>query len=380
MKNAEPFEIHVSDETLSDLYDRLQRSRWPVPEESDWQHGTSADYLHGIVSYWRDGYDWRAQEQQINRFSQWRTTTGDRLHFLMEPGSGRNPAPLLICHGWPGSITEFLDVVEPLAHPERFGGSEADAFTVVAPHLPGYGFSDAPGQHLTHRNIAARLHTLMTDVVGFDSYFVQGGDVGSGVVTWLAHDHPEAVPAVHINTVSFAPEVAADQLAEEEVAWLADYEKWRHGESAYKEVQGTRPLSLAYALTDSPLGLAAWVLDKFKAWSTPTEDGRPPFSRDRLLTNLMMHWLPGPYAPMWTYGAARNHRSLKLPDATPFSTPTGLFLCPYDIRLPPPDAWIRRIHNMVHRTDAKSGGHFAAMEIPDEFVTDVREFFRPFRT
>ena len=311
---ADPFRIDIPDAVLVDLHERLARTRFPIePKNAGWRWGTNLHYMHNVVAHWRDRYDWRTWEARLNRWPHYQASVGGkRVHFMMERGSGTNPLPLLLTHGWPGSVVEFLDVIEPLAHPERFGGDVRDAFTVIVPSLPGYGFSEAPDLPMPHRQIAAIWHTLMTDVLGCEHYVAQGGDIGAMVTAWLAFDHPTGLDAIHLNLVSIQPDLkhpGAEPLDEEEQAWIKLNEARRVGETAYQQIQGTKFQTLAYGLADSPVGLAAWILEKFHGWTVPGSSEPPPFDLDHLLTNVMLHWLGGANAPTWTYTFALDSQA-----------------------------------------------------------------------
>jgi microsomal epoxide hydrolase len=376
-----PFTINVAEDVLIDLKERLIRTRWPnEPAGPAWTYGTSLAYMKDVVRYWAHEYDWRVWEARLNQFPNYHAmVNGKRVHFLMEKGSGPSPMPLLLSHGWPGSVAEFLDVIEPLAHPERFGGDVADAFTVIAPSLPGYGFSDPPDQPISHREIASIFHKLMTENLDIKRYMAQGGDVGATVTSWIAHDFPEDLIAMHLNLVAFEPRVPETEMTEEEKRWKNAHDKRREGEAGYQQIQGTKPLTLAYGLTDSPAGLAAWILEKFHGWTTPGVLAPPPFPLDHLLCNIMLHWLPGPNAPTWTYKFNIDGSARILPGNKRLDTPTGLLMCPQDIRVPPPDSWVKRVYNVEYRHDTPTGGHFAAFELGPIFVKEVRKYFRTFR-
>jgi len=380
---AEPFTLAIPDEVLTDVKARLAKTRWPIEAAAaPWTYGASLSFMKDVVAYWRDHYDWRKSEAAINRFPNYKVPIdGRKLHFILERGSGPNPLPLVITHGWPGSIVEFLDVIEPLAHPERFGGDVKDAFTVVAPSLPGYGFSDPPDAPITPRQIAPMLRTLMVDVLGCERYVAQGGDWGGIVTSWLALDFPERLQAIHLNIVGFHPEITdADPLDAEERAWMERNGARRARETAYHQIQGTKPQTLSYGLTDSPAGLAAWILEKFHGWTRPGQDvKRLPFDLDHLLANIMLYWLAGPNAASWLYCSIVEGTARTLPAGRKVELPTAMLLFPQDIAMPAPNRYIERGYNLVQRHDAPAGGHFAAFENGPLFVEDVRGFFRRFR-
>ena len=331
------------------------------------------------MDHWIHSYDWRAAEAGINRFGNFRARVdGLDVHFILEEGSGPEPRPLILTHGWPGSVVEFLAVIKPLAHPERFGGRERDSSTVVVPSIPGYGFSQAPRAPITLRAVGDLWRTLMVDRLGFSSFFAQGGDQGSIIATWLALDHSDHVPAIHLNSVLFLPMPGPEEQTDEERDWSTANIRWRSREAGYRTQQGTRPTTLAYGLTDSPTGLAAWLVEKFQAWTVPGEDRDPPFSMDALLTDVMLYWLGGANPASW-YLSLYGGNGLQPPDGRRVEVPTGLMLTPRDITLVPPASVIDRAYNVVHRRDTADGGHFAALEQPELFLDEVRAFFRPFR-
>ncbi len=384
MTRTEPFRIDVPDTVLRDLAARLALTRFPEtePEGAPWRYGVPRAYLRDVVDHWRQGYDWRAWESRLNRFAHYRVPIeGGRVHFILEPGSGEAPFPLVLTHGWPGSVVEFLELIEPLAHPERFGGDVADAFTVVVPSLPGYGWSDPPPAPIHARDVARRWQVLMAEVLGFSRYGAQGGDWGAAVSSWLARAAPRELAAIHLNMIGLRPAIGdgAPPLDEDERRWIAASKARQAGELAYQQIQGTKPQTLAYGLTDSPAGLAAWILEKFHGWTVPGQDGAPPFDLGHLLTNVMVYWLNGINAANWMYRSTVEGTSGALQPGERVEVPTGVMLFPDDIALPPPSRWIERSYNLVRRNDAAHGGHFAAMQCGAALVEDIRSFFRAYR-
>jgi microsomal epoxide hydrolase len=381
---VEPFTLTVPDSVLADLTERLARTRLPnaEPEGGPWRYGTSLAYMRDVIAHWRSRYDWRTWEARINSFTHYKATIGGkRIHFVIEQGSGANPLPLLITHGWPGSFLEFLDIIEKLAHPERFGGDARDAFTVVAPSLPGYGFSDPPDAPIGPRDIAPTWSTLMTEVLGCERYVAQGGDWGAFITSWLALDHPKNLAAIHLNLIGLRPflGVGSAPLSEEEKAWLARWRSRRTQITGYQQIQGTKPQTLAYGLTDSPAGLAAWILEKFHGWTIPDQDAPPPFDLDHLLTNVMLYWIGGINATTWIYAAILDGTAAALEAGEYVKVPTGVLLFPNDVVAPPPEQWIRRSYNLVKRDVADRGGHFPAMENGEMLTADMRAFFGNYR-
>lgn len=378
MKAPRPFAPGIPPAVQDDLRERLRRARWPVaPDAPPWRYGASQAYLARLIDYWAHDYDWAKTEAAINRFDNFLVElNGLDVHFILERGSGPAPRPLLLTHGWPGSIIEFLAVIEPLAHPERFGGRLEDAFTVVVPSLPGYGFSQPPAAPMSPREVGTMWRTLMVEVLGHERYFAQGGDWGSIVSSWMAYDHPEHVAALHLNLLGIVSAPPAERQTPEEKDWIARTAAWRAPEDGYRTQQATRPHTLAYALTDSPIGLAAWIVEKFHGWTVPGTQDDPPFSFDDLLGNVMLYWIGGPGPASWFYAKTAEDDLRRFPEGTRVTVPTGMLICPRDTMPPPPDSIIRRSYNLVSRTDAPTGGHFVALEQPAYFVEQVRAFFR----
>lgn len=381
----EPFRLDVPDAMLADLRDRLARLRWPgEPRDAGWSYGANLAYMRRLTRYWRESYDWRAAEARINRFPQFRAPVpgpdGEPLaiHYIHEEGSGDAPLPLLLVHGWPGSIAEFLDVIEPLAHPERFGGDVADAFTVIAPSLPGYGFSQAPAAAIGPAAIAGIFSRLMRDVLGHERFVAQGGDWGSIILARLALDNPDGLDALHLNMTPLRPALDEDAppLDEDEKTWIAQARAMMKRETAYQEVQATKSQSLAYGMHDSPLALAAWITEKFHGWSAP-EAAEPPFAMDELLTNIMIYWVSESFhSSAWLYRGVREDGSSALKPGQRIEQPLGFCLPANDLVPPPPSSWLARLGNVVHETRLPDGGHFTALQKGPELVDDMRAFFR----
>ncbi|HEX8629457.1 MAG TPA: epoxide hydrolase [Catenuloplanes sp.] len=379
----EPFHIDVPEADLHDLRDRLGRTRWPdqLPGTS-WERGVPVDYLSGLAEYWRTSYDWRKHEAQLNEFPQFVTTIdGQRLHFLHVRSPQPGALPLLMTHGWPGSIVEFLDVIGPLTDPAAHGGNPADAFELVIPSVPGFGFSGpTTGPGWTSGRIAGAFVELM-DRLGHTRYGVQGGDFGAVVSPEIGRLAPDRVVGVHVNaaTVGFIPfgpvpdDVMATFSAQERER-LADIERFRDDGFGYFQIQSTRPQTLAYGLTDSPVGQLAWIVEKFKEWTnSAAELPEDAVDRDRLLTNVMMYWLTG---------TANSAGRLYYEDMhfgawpQPSTVPTGVAVFAGDVAI---RHFGEQLYNIVHWSEFDRGGHFAAAEAPDLLVDDLRSFFRSLR-
>jgi epoxide hydrolase len=385
LKDAEirPFRIDVPQADLDDLNDRLSRAR--LPDELPgvgWNRGVPLGYLRDLAEYWRTVYDWRGHEAELNGFPQFSTTVdGQNIHFLHVRSPEPDALPLIVTHGWPGSVVEFLDVIGPLTDPHAHGGDPADAFHLMVPSIPGFGFSGPTRETgWTERRIAAAFAELMRRL-GYERYGVQGGDVGAGISPDLGRVAPGRVVGVHVNaaTVGFMP---FPPLGDEEMEQLTDPEKDRVRRIeefmsegfGYAQIQSTRPQTLAYGLTDSPVGQLAWIAEKFKEWTHPS-DGPPEtaIDRDRLLTNATIYWLTataGSSAQIYYEGAQAGQWP------QPSGVPTGVAVFAEDIAV---RRYAEQANNIVHWSEFDRGGHFAAMEAPDLLVGDVREFFRGLR-
>jgi microsomal epoxide hydrolase len=377
-----PFRISVPDATLKDLRDRLARARWPDESPgAGWRHGAELGYMKELVAYWRDQYDWRRHEAELNGFRQFTApVAGIDLHFIHEPGVGPRPLPLLLSHGWPGSVWEFHKILPRLTDPGRFGGDPADAFTVVAPSLPGYGFSFRPHQpRFGVVEIADAFAALMTDVLGYRRFGAQGGDWGAFITARLGHAYPDRLVGIHMNLLTLRRDIKPpERPTAEEQRYLHDLGQWLREETGYQWIQGTKPQTLAYALTDSPVGLAAWIVEKFRTWSDCGGDVERRFSKDELLTNVMLYWVTGAIgSSFWPY-YARYHSDWPIPDGARVEVPMGHAAFPREI-VRPPRAWAERVFDVRRWTAMPAGGHFAALEEPEALAAEVRAFFRDLR-
>jgi microsomal epoxide hydrolase len=373
----------VPDAVLSDLRERLARTRLPdEPPVAPWSTGTSVAYLRGLLDYWREGFDWRAQEAKLNAFRQFTVPlAGIDLHFIHEPGRGPRPMPLLLSHGWPGSVWEFNRLIPMLTDPARFGADPADAFTVVAPSLPGYTLSFQPGQkRFGVEEIAEVFAALMTEVLGYRRFAAQGGDWGAFITSRLGYQLAERLIGIHVNLLAVRrePKLLTDPTPEEAI-FVEQLNRFLKEETGYQWIQGTKPTTLAFALTDSPAGLAAWIIEKFRAWTD--NDGNPEsaVSRDDMLTNVMLYWASGAIgSSFWPY-YARMHGPWPIPEGARITVPTGYLESPKEI-LRPPRSVAERMYGDIRRwTVSPRGGHFAALEQPETLAQEVREFFRPLR-
>ncbi len=377
---ARPFTISIADETIDDLRRRLADTRWPEAETvDDWSQGIPLDYVKEVCEHWATSYDWRAAEARLNRFDHAiETIDGLDIHYLNAPSPEPDAMPLLITHGWPGSIVEFLDVIEPLRDPRANGGDPADAFHLVCPSLPGFGFSGKPATTGWGVPKVAEAWIALMQGLGFERWAAQGGDWGAAVTTAIGSNAESGCLGIHVNMPLGRPgpdDEPADDAERAVVAALAHYQDW---DSGYSKQQGTRPQTLGYGLTDSPAGQAAWILEKFWAW---TDCGHPnghpenAIDRDRMLDNIMLYWLNATAASSgrlyWeSFGRFRP---------SPVQVPVGVAAYPKEI-LPSSPRWCAPLYPDLRRwTEMDRGGHFAAMEQPDSFIEDVRAFFRELR-
>ncbi len=378
-----PFTLSVPDAAIADLKTRLALTRFPdaAPGEP-WAFGTSVPYARELVAYWQSQFDWRAQEAALNAFPQFKVALhGIDLHYLHVPGKGPNPKPLLLLHGWPGSVFEFLDIIPRLTDPAAFGGDPADAFTVIAPSLPGYGLSFAPGQkRFAVPDIAACAHDLMTQTLGFSKFAVQGGDWGASIASVLGYAYPSSVYGIHINLLMVPRErPAGKELTIAENQYAEDLMEWMREETGYQQIQGTKPQTLAFGLTDSPAGLAAWIAEKFRSWSDCGGVPENAVSRDRMLGNIALYWFTGAIgSSFWPY-YGRLHAPWPIPRGETIDVPTGYAEFPKEIVRPPRSIAEKVYANIQRWTVMKKGGHFAAMEQPAALAQEIQDFFRPLR-
>jgi pimeloyl-ACP methyl ester carboxylesterase len=377
------FTLTVPDEAIADLHERLARTRYPDQAPgAPWAYGADVGYLQQLVEYWRTAFDWRAEEARLNTLPQYKVPLcGIDLHFLHVAGKGPTPSPLLLLHGWPGSVFEFLELIPRLSDPASFGGDPADAFTVVAPSLPGYGLSFKPGQpRFGIEEIADCMAELMRDTLDYSRFAVQGGDWGAITASRLGCVHPEKLIGIHVNLLPVRrdQQPAADAPPEEK-AYAEQLAQWLREETGYQWIQGTRPQTLAFGLTDSPAGLAAWIIEKFRTWSDCGGDVETAFTRDRLLANISLYWFTGAIgSSFWPY-YARIHRPWPIPEGRTVDVPTGYAEFPREI-LRPPRALAARTYTDIRRWSVMPrGGHFAALEQPEALANEVRAFFRPLR-
>ena len=388
MSAVRPFRIQIDADKLDWIDERVKAYRWfPQPGgamDDNWAYGMSTKALREIVEYWQDGFSWARAEDELNRFPHFKTEIdGLDIHFVHLVGEANGARPLLLTHGWPGSFYEFWQVAEPLAFPSRFGGQAEDAFDLVIPSLPGYGFTGKPDKPLGQRATARLWDKLMVEALGYEKYLAQGGDWGAMVTSWLGFGHGRhngegGCQGIHLNMFGLQPTPATPQN-DEETSWLQLSRANMQAEGSYFMQQATKPQTLALGLMDSPVGQAAWILEKFHAWSD-RRGGRllDIYTRDQLLTNLMIYLVNDAFATsVLYYRAFIEEGGAALPQGQRCETPTGFANFPGEpVYKPPPRSWTERAYNITHWSEMSHGGHFAAMEVPDLFVEEVRNWAR----
>lgn len=390
---SEPFRIEIPDADIADLKARLAKTRFPNEPlgNEHWDWGTNLAYMRRLIAYWRDEFDWRKSETELNRFKHFKAeiegANGERhrIHFIHEKGSGANPTPLILTHGWPSTFREFTDVIDRLAHPERFGGKIEDAFDVVVPSLLGYGFSSRPQMPVGPSVIAELWHTLMHDVLGYKRYAAQAGDWGSFVTSRLALQHADSLIGIHLTMLPLRPFIkhpSQPPVTAEESAWIKLMQAWWAQEEGYRSIQSTKPMALAFAVMDSPAGLAGWLADKYYRLGDtkkhhPWEGMDERFPMKTMCEQLSIYWFTGTInSANMLYKAGPNERSAALKPGERVTVPTAYAEYPMDVLPSTPESWGRRGYNIVRWRDMPRGGHFAAMEEPEIFADDVRDYFR----
>jgi pimeloyl-ACP methyl ester carboxylesterase len=382
------FQIHTPDKALLDLKDRLKNTRWPDElHGSGWDYGTNLTWLKQLVDYWQEQYDWRKHETALNKFAQFKTEINDvGIHFIHEKGKGPYSFPIILTHGWPDSYLRFEKIIPMLTDPEAYGADPADSFDVVVPSLPGYGFSGKAKIAGDIFHINGLWADLMTKVLGYKRFAAHGGDWGSLITEHMARSHAHLLVGIHLTDVPFTHMFQKpDNLSGPEQQFLADSQKWQMTEGAYNMIQSTRPETLAAGLNDSPAGLAGWIIDIFQRMSDCNGDLETCFTKDELITNIMIYWLtetiPSSFSPYYdtVNAGALTWIGEKVKEWTgSTSVPAAFAMFPKDNSHPPRE-WAERFFNVQRWTEMTKGGHFAAMEQPELLARDIRDFFRPFR-
>ncbi|MGB8364164.1 MAG: epoxide hydrolase family protein [Rhizomicrobium sp.] len=378
MNHARPFKIDVPKEKLDWIAASIDAARLPPApiDDADWHYGIDVSWLAEFLAYWRKSYDWRAQEARLNVFPQFvAEIDGIDIHFFHLRGSAERPRPLILSHGWPGSAYEFVQMFEPLCFPARFGGDAEDGFDLVVPSLPGVGFSANPSRPLGPRCIAGLWRKLMCDVLGYDRFAAQGGDLGSAISTWLGADHADAVAAIHLNLC--IPPMTDTTEDAEELKWRADFMAVQQRESAYMVEHMTKPQTVAAVLSSNPVALAAWITEKFQSWADTGGNIESRFSKDQLITNLMFYLAADKAGPaIWLYRGAADERACGRFEGLNVAAPTGIALFPKEFLPPAPRRTVERFYNVQSWSQMAAGGHFAALEEPFVLAGDIRQFLR----
>lgn len=375
----QPFTIHVPQSVLDDLSDRLARTRWPDEVEgAGWEYGSNLEYLRELVDYWRTKFDWRAQERALNRFAHFRAEIdGLGIHFIHERGKGENPMPIMLLHGWPATFQQMQKIIPLLTDPESHGGDAVDSFDVIVPSLIGYGFSDRPKERgISVFRIGDLFARLMREL-GYRRFAVRASDLGTGVALQFGLAYPDSVIGLHLSGANpRASAVAQQELTEAEKKYVADVESFWAREGAYAMMHATKPQTLAYGLNDSPAGLAAWIVEKFRTWSDCDGDVERRFTKEELLTNLTIYWATETINSSCRLYYETVH--IWRGPGKRIELPTAMAIFPKDL-VPQPREWTERQYNVVRWTQMPRGGHFGEMEEPELLAEDIRAFFRPFR-
>jgi len=380
----EPFKISIHQEILDDLRKRLERTRWPDEvHQAGWRYGANLEYMKKLANYWLTKFDWRAQEQWINSFANYQTVVSDmHIHFIHERGKGPNPIPLLITHGWPSSFVEMLKLIPLLTDPANHGGDASDAFDVIVPSVPGFGFSERPVQAGMTRWRVAELWAKLMDELGYQRFGLHANDIGAVISSWLSLDFPERVIGFHTMMPTFPPPSFDENkppMTEIEKNFKAVVDAWDQDEGGYNAIQTTRPQTLAYGLNDSPAGLMAWIVEKWRAWTDPDGNIEDYFSREELLTNVMIYWVTETANSSVRSYYERAHDSRTLAPNDKIRVPAGVALSMESVQRAPQE-WVQRRYTDIRRwKEFSTGGHFLAAEDPELLATEIREFFRQFR-
>ena len=374
-----PFKINISNKMLEEINTKVKNYPWhEMPDDGGWEYGANLNYLKKLSDYWVKNFNWKKHEAEINKFSNFKSTVDKiDIHFILEKGSGSSPKPLLLMHGWPGSVIEFLHIIEKLAHPEKFGGNIEDSFDVIVPSLPGFGFSGRPSRPMGPRKIANILNKLMTKNLEYKNYVAQGGDWGATIANWIGYDHSKSCRAIHINCLTMRHPEGPQSKEEEE--WQERFNKDQIMQDGYRTQQSTKPQTLSYAMMDSPVGVAAWIVEKMYSWSDlKNGDIESVYSKDTLLTNIMLYIVTKTFnTATWIYYGRREEGGRFFPnDFKKIKVPTAVAIFPAEMSEWPPKSYVERIFNLKQWTVMPRGGHFPALEEPELLIKDIQEFFK----
>lgn len=375
----EEFKVNFTQEEISKIYKKIKDYPWDSIKNLDgWEHGTNKNYLKELCDYWITKFDWDKHQSEINRYNNYTTDIdGMKIHFIKKKGSSKNSRPLLLMHGWPGSIIEFLHIIEKLTDPEKFGGNQNDSFDVIAPSLPGFGFSKNLSRPIGPRKMAEILNKLMVENLGYKDYLAQGGDWGATIANWLGYDHSNFCKAIHINCLTMRHPDGPKN--DEERNWQKKFDEDQIMQDGYRTQQATKPQSLAYGMMDSPVGIASWITEKMYSWSDLKDnDIESVYTKDILIANIMVYILTKTFdTASWIYFGRREEGGRFFPkDFKKIEIPTAAAVFPAEMSEWPPRSYVERIFNLKQWTEMPAGGHFAALEKPDLLVEDIRKFFR----
>ena len=376
------FNINFTEKEISPIYQKIKDYPWnSIPDLEGWEHGTNKTYLKELCDYWISEFDWQKHEVELNKFQNFVSNVdGIDIHFIKEKGTSPNSKPLLLMHGWPGSVIEFLHIINKLAHPEKFGGNEKDSFDVIIPSLPGFGFSGKPNKPIGPRKMAEILNKLMIENLDYKEYMAQGGDWGATIANWIGYDHSNFCKAIHINCLTMRHPNGPQ--SDEEKNWQTKFDKDQIMQDGYRTQQATKPQSLSYGMMDSPVGIAAWIIEKMYSWSDLKDNKlESVYSKDTLLANIMVYILTKTFdSASWIYFGRREEGGRFFPnDFKKIEIPTAAAIFPAEMSEWPPKSYVERIFNLKQWTEMPAGGHFAALEKPDLLVNDIRKFSRSLR-
>ena len=373
------FEINFSDVEIQNVKTKVASFPWhEMPKDGGWSFGTNIDYMKNLADYWTKEYDWKSQEVRLNQFPNYKTKVDDLdIHFIIKKSSSPKAIPLILIHGWPGSIVEFLEIIDPLCEPEKYGNNNEVCFDIIAPSIPGFAFSGKPENPIGPRKIASIFNKLMTEKLGYKKYVAQGGDWGSAISTWLGFDHSKNCKGIHINMLP-ARHIDGPKT-EEEKSWDRQFSKDYVSQSGYFAIQSTKPQTLSYAMMDSPVGVAAWIIEKFYHWSDLEDRSLElTYQKDDLLTNIMIYILTKSFnTSSWIYyGRAKEGGRILSQDGRRVEVPTGCAVYPKEFLTWPPKSYVERLFNIVHWSEMNRGGHFAALEQPSSLIKDIQDFYK----
>ncbi len=373
------FEINFSDVEIQNVKTKVASFPWhEMPKDGGWSFGTNINYMKNLAEYWSEEYNWKSQEARLNRFPNYKTKVDDLdIHFIIKKSSYPKAIPLILIHGWPGSIVEFLEIIDPLCEPEKYGNNNDVCFDIIAPSIPGFAFSGKPENPIGPRRIASIFNKLMTEKLGYKKYVAQGGDWGSAISTWLGFDHSKNCKGIHINMLP-ARHVDGPKT-EEEKSWDRQFSKDYVSQGGYFAIQSTKPQTLSYAMMDSPVGVAAWIIEKYYHWSDLEDRSlEETYKKDDLLTNIMIYILTKSFnTSSWIYyGRAKEGGRILSRDGRRVEVPTGCAVYPKEFLTWPPKSYVERLFNLVHWTEMNKGGHFAALEQPSSLIKDIQDFYK----